>query len=115
MKPGLAYCLGWLLAFAAMAAGTAGEPETRYLEEVKPLLTRHCVSCHGAEHLKAHLRLDTAASARKGGESGPSIVPGKPSESLLIQVLDGTHSEIERMPYHRPPLQTPEILSLIHI
>ena len=61
MKPGLAHCLGWLLAFAAMAAGTAGEPETRYLEEVKPLLTRHCVSCHGTEHPKAHLRLDTAA------------------------------------------------------
>ena len=95
-----------------MAAGTAGEPETRYLQEVKPLLTRHCVSCHGAEHPKAHLRLDTAAGARKGGESGPSIVPGKPAESLLIQVLDGTHPQIERMPYHRPPLQTPEIETL---
>ena len=112
MKPGLAHCLGWLLAFAAMAAGTAGEPETRYLQEVKPLLTRHCVSCHGAEHPKAHLRLDTAAGARKGGESGPAVLPGKPAESLLIQVLDGTHPQIERMPYHRPPLQPPEIETL---
>ena len=112
MKLGFAHCLGWLLAFAAMATSMAGEPETQYLQEVKPLLTRACVSCHGPNHPKAGLHLDTAEGAMKGGESGPAIVPGKPSESLLIQVLDGTHPGIERMPYHRPPLQTPEIETL---
>ena len=37
-----------------------------YVRDVKPLLARHCVSCHGAR-LTRGLRLDTAAAALKGG------------------------------------------------
>ncbi|MEY4326284.1 MAG: hypothetical protein RIS24_2455, partial [Verrucomicrobiota bacterium] len=95
-----------------VTVGQLNAAEAHYLETVKPLLTRACVSCHGPDHPKAELRLDTAADALKGGESGPAIVPGKPSESLLIQVLEGTHPGIERMPYHRPPLHPPEIETL---
>ena len=36
--------------------------------QVKPLLTRHCVSCHGAVKPRGGLRLDTAAAASKGEE-----------------------------------------------
>ena len=66
-------CLVPLLALGVSAAG----PD--YLTEVKPLLTRNCVPCHGAEQPKAGLRLDTAAGARKGGESGAALRPGAPS------------------------------------
>jgi len=78
MKLGLAHCLSWLLAFAAMATGVAGEPETRYLQEVKPLLTRACVSCHGPDHPKAELRLDTAAGALKGENPDLPSFPENP-------------------------------------
>ena len=64
-------------------------PAVDYLRDVKPLLAKRCVACHGALQQKNGLRLDTAASMRRGGESGPAIVPGKPAESLLIQVVTG--------------------------
>ena len=70
-----------------------------YIREVKPLLQATCVKCHGTHTQKSDLRLDTVANALKGGVSGPSIVPGKASESLLILSLDGKHEYIPKMPY----------------
>ncbi len=75
-----------------------------YFQTIKPLLTRHCVSCHGADKPKGSLRLDTGAAALRGGDSGPALSPGKPTESLLLQVINGEHASIDRMPYRRPPL-----------
>ena len=91
MKPGFAHHVAWLLAgsgLAAWAANPQAAPETRYLDTVKPLLTRHCVACHGPESPKARLRLDTAAGALRGGDSGPAVLPGDPARSLLLQVID---------------------------
>ncbi|MSU32832.1 MAG: DUF1553 domain-containing protein [Pedosphaera sp.] len=75
-----------------------------YVQTIKPLLTRHCVSCHGVDKPKGNLRLDTGAAAIRGGDSGPALLPGKPTESLLLQVVVGEHASIDRMPYRRPPL-----------
>src|SRR2546428_635429 len=63
-----------------------------YVREVKPLLTEHCYRCHGASQQKSGLRLDTAAFAAKGGENGPAFAAGKPAESLMVQLLKGTHT-----------------------
>jgi hypothetical protein len=60
-----------------------------YLRDVKPLLKARCYSCHGALQQKARLRLDTADSIRKGGRSGPAIMAGKNSESVLIEAVTG--------------------------
>lgn len=61
-------------------AGVSGRVD--YAGNIKPLLARHCVSCHGAEKPRGGLRLNTAAAARKGGKEGPAIVPGRAGESL---------------------------------
>ena len=60
-----------------------------YLRDVKPLLEHKCYACHGALKQQSGLRLDTAASLIKGGESGPTVTAGQPAESLLIDVLTG--------------------------
>src|SRR5665213_4336928 len=60
-----------------------------YVTEIKPLLARHCTSCHGTEKQKSGLRLDTGAAAAKGGDNGAAIEPGKSAESLLIQAITG--------------------------
>ena len=118
MKSRSAHRVLWLLAGSLFAlthprsAATETTPEARYLETVKPLLTRTCVSCHGADQPKAGLRLDTATGALRGGHSGPAVLPGNPSDSLLIQVLEGTHPEIDRMPYRRTPLDPSEAATL---
>jgi hypothetical protein len=60
-----------------------------YLHDVKPLLRHKCYACHGALKQQGGLRLDTAAKLIKGGDSGIAIVPGKPDESFLLEVMTG--------------------------
>jgi hypothetical protein len=77
-----------------------------YLQNVKPILTRHCVSCHGADQQKGGLRLDTAMGLIQGGDSGPGLLPGQSDRSLVLQAIDGTHASVSRMPYKKPALET---------
>lgn len=55
--------------------------------EVRPLLAERCFQCHGEQKQSGGLRLDIRANLLQGGESGPSIVPGKPTESLLLEAI----------------------------
>ncbi|MSU28170.1 MAG: DUF1549 domain-containing protein, partial [Pedosphaera sp.] len=80
-----------------------------YVKEIQPLLAQHCYQCHGATQPKHGLRLDTAAFAIKGGQSGAAIKPGNSSDSLLVQVISGTHKDITRMPYKKPPLSEAQV------
>jgi len=82
-----------------------------YLRDVKPLIARQCVSCHGAEKPRGGLRLDTAAAAFKGGRGGPSVVAGKAEESPLYLAITGD-GDVERMPLKRPPLSPAEATTI---
>ena len=53
--------------------------------EVQAILSAKCWVCHGRTEQKAGLDLRTRAAILKGGKSGAAIVPGKPSDSLLIK------------------------------
>ncbi len=53
-------------------------------KDVRPIFKANCFHCHGEEaEPKGHLDLRLLRLMTVGGESGPAIVPGKPSESLL--------------------------------
>jgi hypothetical protein len=54
---------------------------------VQPLLDQHCVKCHGPLEQKSELELDTVEAVLKGSENGAVVVPGKPDESLLVEVF----------------------------
>lgn len=54
---------------------------------VRPLFVEHCVQCHGPKKSESSLRLDSSAAARKGGASGPAVVPGRIAQSLIIQAV----------------------------
>ncbi len=99
-----------LIALLSGAFGALAAPD--YLRDIKPMLARQCVLCHGPTALKGKLRLDTAAGALQGGEHGPAVIPGKPDQSLLLQVIQGQHSEIGRMPLKRPPLDSSQVQQL---
>src|SRR5689334_8255923 len=95
MKPALTITL-CLMAIAAARADLA--PARLFVEKVKPLLDSRCVSCHGAEKQKGGLRLDSRQAALKGGDTGPAIVPGKPSRSLLVQAVMHTKADLGMPP-----------------
>lgn len=65
--------------------------------KIRPLLVEHCYDCHGPDSdFEAGLRVDSRQSLIHGGESGASIVPGKPAESLLISAVN--YGDIYQMP-----------------
>jgi len=55
--------------------------------EVRPLLIKKCINCHGPEKQKGKLRLDRIADILHGGETGPALEPHKPDESLLVEAI----------------------------
>ena len=66
------------------------QPQVEFFEkQIRPVLVKHCYECHSAKSkkLKGGLRLDLRETSRRGGDSGPAIVPGKPDKSLLIDVI----------------------------
>lgn len=67
--------------------------------DVRPILSDKCFACHGADAQtrEAGLRLDSDTSLSQGGDSGLAIIPGKPNDSLLIQRVTSTDSNL-RMP-----------------
>ena len=68
-----------------------------YASQIKPILVKNCVSCHGVEKQKGGLRLDAGASIIKGGNSGPILIPGKSNESKILHAVEGKDPET-RMP-----------------
>lgn len=57
--------------------------------KIRPVLIKHCYECHAADakSIRGGLLLDTRAGTLTGGDSGASVVPGKPDESLLLESL----------------------------
>ncbi|MCY2949216.1 MAG: hypothetical protein NTZ71_13655 [Planctomycetota bacterium] len=74
----------------ALTCGQTPAQETFFENRIRPILVEHCQKCHGPTKEQAGLRLDNAASLKKGSDSGPVVVPGKPEQSKLIQVTHYT-------------------------
>ncbi len=106
-----ATCRRWITAWSALVVGTIGAagamadesaapPAVDFAAQVQPILVQHCQKCHGQRKQESGLRLDSAAAALKGGEGGygPTLVPGKSADSVLIQAVTGAHADLEQMP-----------------
>jgi len=58
----------------------------RFEKDIRPILKQHCWQCHGEEdELQGSMDARLVRLLLKGGESGPAIVPGDHSSSLLYQ------------------------------
>src|SRR5687768_1731609 len=78
---------------------TAGSGEEISFEgQIRPILKANCFHCHGeADELQGKLDVRLARLILKGGETGPAVAPGKPTESLLLaKVKSGEMPEGER-------------------
>jgi hypothetical protein len=71
--------------------GEAPQAAVDFLRDVRPILDRSCVRCHGADRQRGGLRLDSSAGLSAGGDSGALLVPGDSSKSRLYRAITGTH------------------------
>ena len=72
----------------SLGLGAAAGP-VEFGRDIQPLLTRHCVQCHGPEEQKGGLRLDHPAGAFQGGDHGKVLVAGRSEESRLMHLVRG--------------------------
>ncbi|MBU6301265.1 MAG: hypothetical protein KGS60_06920 [Verrucomicrobia bacterium] len=73
------------VSFLLLFAAAAGADEPDFYRDVYPFLKENCVACHNKTTTKAGLNMETPALMRKGGDSGPALIPGKGAESLVVE------------------------------
>ncbi len=94
---------------AQICWGQQSDDDTYFETSVRPLLSKRCFECHRRK-AEGGLRLDSAAGIASGGVSGPAVVPGDPSKSLLWQAVAGKHAELSMPP--DAPLDESEVAVL---
>ncbi len=96
--------LSGVVAFLAAAVACTGradpthEQEAFFESQVRPLLVKHCVECHGPDDQSGELRLDRRVAIERGGASGPLVVPGDPDKSRLITAIRYGDSKLQMPP-----------------
>lgn len=102
-----------LLSFFLIACVLIGvslhRPEIDYSTQVKPILNKNCITCHGGVKQQGGFSVLFREDALGKTESGkPAIIPGDPANSEFIRRLTLDDPE-ERMPYKHEPLKKEEI------
>ncbi|MFN0069373.1 MAG: DUF1553 domain-containing protein [Limisphaerales bacterium] len=113
LPPDLPFLRGPALAVAAIGIlSLLGTHGADFARDVRPVLARECVACHGPDKQQGGLRLDRREDALGGGDSGAPWIPGEAAGSLLIQVVEGRHADIERMPKKKDALPASDLAAL---
>src|SRR5690606_9320354 len=80
-----------------------------YSSQIKPIINKHCISCHGGVKKNGGFSLLFREEAMANTDAGhKAIIPGDPDRSPLIQRLKESDPEL-RMPYEKPPLSQEQI------
>ena len=76
------------------------EQLTFFEKKIRPVLVSQCYQCHSEESKKekGNLLLDTRDGIRKGGDTGPAVVPGSVRNSLLIKAIKQTDDHLKMPP-----------------
>ncbi|MEM7011609.1 MAG: DUF1553 domain-containing protein [Verrucomicrobiota bacterium] len=109
----LALGLIFAIPAAASAAGDASADDIAFFEKrIRPVLIQRCYECHSeeADKRKGGLWLDRRSGWADGGDSGPALVPGKPDESLMMEMISYVDPDIAMPPKEKLPDQEIEWL-----
>ena len=110
----LAACASLFLSPVAYAADAKQVPDAKtatYHGHVKAIFKERCVGCHAGERPKGRLNMESLEKFLEGGRKGEPVVPGKPKESLLYQLI--TKERKPFMPPKKAEQITPEEIATI--
>jgi Protein of unknown function (DUF1553)/Protein of unknown function (DUF1549)/Planctomycete cytochrome C len=83
-------------------AAAAISPEHRkfFEDKVQPILVESCYKCHSQAEGKSKggLTMDTREALRRGGDTGPTVTPGNPGESLMIKAINYKDPDMQMPP-----------------
>ena len=70
-----------------------------FKRDIQPILENRCWDCHSADAQEGDLRLDQRLGMLRGGGSGiAAIVPGKPDQSYLLDVISHRDPDLKMPP-----------------
>lgn len=109
-RPKVAISLSLILIIVLLGFMIFGqEKEVDFSTQIKPILNKNCISCHGGVKKSGGFSVLFEEEAFAATESGhPAIIPGDPNNSEMIKRLTSSDPEL-RMPYERSPLTDEEI------
>ena len=79
-----------------------------FTQQIRPVLVKSCLGCHGGEKTKGGLDLATREDLLKGGTEGAAIVPFSAKDSRLLKLV--RHAEEPHMPSKADKL-SPEVIT----
>lgn len=83
------------------------EAPVSYHSQIVPILKRSCQGCHHPGDPNGGLIVTTYTDLKQGGMAGDAtIVPGKPDDSLIIELISGDEPA---MPQNMEPLSAEEV------
>jgi hypothetical protein len=95
---------------AALCVGgssSAQDAAPTFDADVKPILKKHCTTCHNAERPRGDLDLTTFGGVTAGGITGKAVTPKKSDASPLYTMT--AHLEDPKMPPNKPKIPQREI------
>ena len=87
-------------------------PQVSYMNDVAPILGKHCIRCHlpGTQGAVASgLQMNSYESIMRGSRFGPVINPGSAMTSSLYIMISGEERLTVNMPHGSDPLSDDEI------
>ncbi len=117
MRPSVLTALALLL--TGTASASAQHPTVDFVTEILPILESRCIECHQAprrlangrlKRPKGRVRFDSMEAIR-ASKRGDLIVPGKPDNSLMLDVICLPADHDDRM----PPASQGELLSEVDV
>src|SRR5688572_20011504 len=97
-----ATCLAVLITSPLVSA-----QDPSYVQGVRPILDKHCISCHQPASKQSDLDLTTYARFEAGGKRGAAFVIGSAEQSLVMQFI--TAALKPSMPLGQPPLTATDV------
>ena len=82
------------------------EEGVSFQNDIEPILDARCAipGCHSGGNPTGGLNMETYANFQRGGQSGPTFIPGDGQNSRVVQRIDGGG-----MPQIGPPLDDDQI------
>lgn len=87
---------GMLLPHCAQAQTPATSKPISFIQDVAPIFKENCFACHDAKKRSGKYDMTSYEKIMAGGAGGEQIVPGKPEESELYELI--VTEEQRRMP-----------------
>lgn len=101
------------LSVVSVESARADDHDAIFESKIRPILLGTCFRCHGDGKTSGSLRVDSREALLQGGDSGPSIVPGKPENSLLIRAIQRQDGVAAMPPEKKHALRADQVADLV--